>query len=65
MSSPSWIDGDAAGLASRNIAALEHHDLEAALDQLVRGAHARHAAAENDDPEMGMPSRRATTSIEV
>ena len=43
-------DGDAAGLASRNIAALEHHDLEAALDQLVRGAHPRHAAAENDDP---------------
>ena len=25
-------DGNAAGLASRNIAALEHHDLEAALD---------------------------------
>ena len=48
-------DGNAAGLASRNIAALEHHDLEAALDQLVRGAHARDAAAENDDPEYGMP----------
>jgi hypothetical protein len=42
-------DGNAAGLASRNIAALEHHDLEAALDQLVRGAHPRNAAAEDDD----------------
>ena len=41
--------GNAAGLASRNIAALEHHDLEAALDQLVRGAHPRHAAAKDDD----------------
>ena len=47
--SPSSIDGNAAGLAAGNIAALEDHDLEAALDQLVRGAHARDATAEHDD----------------
>ena len=42
---PSSITADAAGLAARNAPALEHGHLEAALDQLVRGAHARHAAA--------------------
>src|SRR6185369_12560492 len=41
---------DAARLAAGNVAPLEHDHLEAALDQLVRRAHARHAAAENDDP---------------
>ena len=41
---------NAASLASRNVAALEHHDLEAALDQFVRGTHACDAAAKNDDP---------------
>ena len=41
---------DAARLAARDAAALEDDDLEAALDQLVRGAHARDAAAEDDDP---------------
>ena len=41
---------NAAGLASGNFAAFEHNDLEAALDQLVRGAHPGHAAAQNDDP---------------
>ncbi len=40
---------DAAGLAARNVPAFEHNDLEAALDQLVRGAHAGDAAAEDDD----------------
>ena len=39
-------DRNAAGLASRNVAALEHHDLEAALDQLVRGTHAGDTAAQ-------------------
>jgi hypothetical protein len=43
-------DRNAAGLSSRQVAALEHDDLKAALDQFVRGAHPRHAAAENDDP---------------
>ena len=43
-------DGNAAGLASRNIAALEHHDIEAALDQLVRDTHAGDTAAQDDNP---------------
>ena len=34
----------------RNIPPLEYHDLEAALDQLVRGAHTRDTAAEDDNP---------------
>ena len=42
--------GNAAGLAAGTVAALEDHDLEAALDQLVRGAHAGDAAAQQDDP---------------
>ena len=37
--------------------ALEHDDLEAALDQLVRGAHAGDAAAQDDNP-----SRHASPS---
>ena len=37
--------GNAAGLASGEVAALEDDDLEAALDQFVRGAHAGDAAA--------------------
>ena len=37
-------DGNAARLASRQVAALEHNDLKAALDELVGGAHARDAA---------------------
>ena len=48
---------NAAGLAARDVAPFEHHDLEAALDQFVRGAHARHAAAQNDD-SVGMGHRR-------
>ena len=43
-------DGNAAGLSSRQAAALEHDDLEAALDELVGGAHAGDAAAQDDDP---------------
>jgi hypothetical protein len=42
-------DSDAAGFASRHLLTFEHHNLEAALDQFVRGAHARDAAAEDDD----------------
>ena len=42
--------GNAARLAAGNIAALENHDLEAALDQLVRGTHAGDATAQHDDP---------------
>ena len=41
---------DAARLAAGDVAELEHDHLEAAFDQLVRRAHARHAAAENDHP---------------
>jgi hypothetical protein len=37
-------DGNAAGLPSRQAAALEHDDLKAALNELVGGAHARDAA---------------------
>jgi hypothetical protein len=37
-------DRDASGLASRYASALQNDDLEATLAQLVRGAHARHAA---------------------
>ena len=40
----------AACLATCNISAFEDDDLKAALDQLVRGTHPRHAAAEDDDP---------------
>ena len=43
-------DGNAAGLASRQVAALQHNDLEAALDKFMRGAHPSNAAAENDHP---------------
>ena len=39
---------DAARLAAGDVAELEHDHVEAAFDQLVRRAHARHAAAEND-----------------
>ncbi len=42
--------GNAAGLASRDGAALEHGNLETALNQLVRGTHSGHAAAEDYDP---------------
>ena len=38
-------DRDAARLAAGKLPALEDHHVEAALDQLVRGAHARYAAA--------------------
>jgi hypothetical protein len=38
-------DGNAAGLPSRQLATLEHDDLKAALDELVRGAHAGDAAS--------------------
>ncbi len=55
-------DGNAAGLASRQVAALEHNDLKAALDQFMRGAHASHAAAENDDPSRHSSSRRGAWS---
>ena len=37
----------AAGLAARDVARLEHHDVEAALGQLVRGGEAGDAAAED------------------
>jgi hypothetical protein len=50
-------DRNAAGLASRNIAALEHYDIKAALDQLVRGTHAGDTAAQDDNP-----SRHASPS---
>ena len=50
-------DGNAAGLASRQVAALEHDDLKAALDQFVRGAHPSDAAAENDDPSRHVARR--------
>ncbi len=39
----------AARLAAGEVAAFEHDHLEAALGQLVRGAHAADAAAEDDD----------------
>ena len=38
-------DRNTAGLAPRNIAALEHHDIETALYQLVRSTHACDTAA--------------------
>ena len=41
---------NAAGLAAGNVAALEDHNLEAALNELVRGTHATHAAAQDNDP---------------
>ena len=49
---------NAARLAARDVAPFEHHDLEAALDEFLRGAHARHAAAQNDDfrPGHGSPA---------
>jgi len=43
-------DWHAARLAAGDVAPLEDDHLEAALDQFVRGAHPRHAAAKNDDP---------------
>jgi hypothetical protein len=43
-----WATGILRGLASRKVTALEHHDLEAAHDQLVPGTHAWDAAAEDD-----------------
>ena len=43
-------DGYAAGLAAGDVAPLENDYLESALDQFVRGGHARHPAAQNDDP---------------
>ena len=52
-------DGNAARLASRQVAALEHDDLKAALDQFVRSAHASDAAAENDDPSRHVAWRRS------
>src|SRR5262245_47192368 len=42
--------GNAAGLASCNVATLENDDLKASLDQLLGNAHARHATAKDDDP---------------
>ena len=42
-------DRNAARLAARDVAPFEDHDLEAALDEFLRGAHARHAAAQNDN----------------
>jgi hypothetical protein len=38
-------DGNAARLPPRQVAALEHEDLKAALNQLMRGAHASDAAS--------------------
>ena len=43
-------DWHAARLAAGDVAPLEDDHLEATLNQFVRGAHPRHAAAENDDP---------------
>ena len=40
---------DAARLAAGDVAAFEHRDLEPTLDELVRGAHAGDAAAQDDD----------------
>ena len=42
--------GDATSLAAREAATLEDDDLEAAVDHLVRDAHAGDAATEDDDP---------------
>ena len=49
--------GNAASLAAGKVAALEDDDLEAALDQLVRGAHAGDAAAQDDDPSRHVAGR--------
>ncbi len=43
-------DGYAAGLAAGDVAPLENDYLESALDQFVRGGHARHPAAQDYDP---------------
>ena len=48
---PSSITGMLRALPPASVAALEDHDLEAALDQFVRGAHAGDAAARQDEPE--------------
>ena len=42
--------GDATRLPSGEVVAFEHNDLEAALDQFVRGAHPGDAAAQYDNP---------------
>ena len=51
---------DASSLAAGQLATFENDDLEAALAELVRGAHACDAAAENDDlgQRAGPPVRR-------
>src|SRR3984893_10404192 len=58
--------GNAAGLASCNVAALEDDDLEAALDQLLGSAHARHATAKDDDltghPQVLLSLRRSAAA---
>jgi hypothetical protein len=42
--------GNAASFAAGNIATLEDHNLETALDQFVRGTHAGDATSQQDDP---------------
>jgi hypothetical protein len=52
-------DGNAPRLPSRQVVALEHGDFEAALNQLVRGAHPGDAAAQYNDPSRHVSRRHA------